>query len=71
MNEEVQGAETHFKILACCLPIVGAILYFVWKDQKPQAAADVCKFALIGVGIGFALNILGAILGMVAGMAGG
>ena len=47
-----QGAEMPVKIASCCFPLLGAILYFVWKDSKPQAAKDTCTFALVG-GVGF------------------
>ncbi len=62
------GAETPLKIASCCFPLLGAILYFVWKDSKPEAAKDVCKFALIGVGIAFAFEILFAIIAIVANL---
>lgn len=25
-------------ILGCCIPIVGLVLWLVWKDQKPRTA---------------------------------
>lgn len=41
-------------IAACCslpftagLPIVGLILYLVWKDEKPNAAKSVCLWSII------------------------
>jgi len=66
-EEEQQGADTIVKGLSCCFPIVGIILYFIWKDSKPQAAKDVCNFALIGFGIGIALNVISMVLGIAAG----
>jgi len=45
--------NTGANIAACCslaftggLPIVGLILYFVWKDEKPNAAKSVCMWSL-------------------------
>lgn len=35
----------------CCTPLIGIILYFVWKDTKPKAAKSVCYFTIAGVGI--------------------
>lgn len=70
MTEEdnsTKGAETPLKIASCCFPLLGAILYFVWKDSKPEAAKDVCKFALIGFGATFVLNILVMLVGVIAG----
>ena len=63
-----QGAETPIKLAACCIPLVGIILYFVWKDSRPQASSDVCKFALIGFGINFGLNIVVMLISMMAQM---
>lgn len=63
---EDKGADTIYKVLAFCFPIVGAILYFVWKSDKPKAASDVCKMALIGFGVGIVLSILMQVLGYAA-----
>ena len=61
------GADTVLKIVAFCFPIVGLVLYFVWKNEKPKSANDVCKFAAIGFGVGIVLYILMMALGMMAG----
>ena len=66
-----QGADTILKVVAFCFPIVGLVLYFVWKQDKPKSASDVCKFAAIGFGVGVVLYILLMAFGMMAGMAGG
>lgn len=39
-------------IASCCFPIVGLILYFVWKDSKPKSAKHACYGALISVACG-------------------
>lgn len=62
-----QGADTIMKVVSFCFPIVGAILYFVWKNEKPQAAKDVCKFALIGFGVSIVLYIIMMVMGVAAG----
>ncbi len=41
-------------VLGCCVPIVGLVLYIVWKDTKPKCG----KKAGIGAIIGFVLGIL-------------
>lgn len=46
-------------ILAFLLPIVGFILYFCWKDSKPERASSVCTAAWVG----FIINILLMIFG--------
>ena len=43
-------------------PIVGLILYLVWKDQTPLKANSAGKGALIGFIVGMALSILVPIL---------
>ena len=35
----------------CCFPILGIILYFVWKQSQPVAAKSALTFGLIGFGI--------------------
>lgn len=59
--------KSHFKpdemsagwgILAFLFPIVGWILYFAWKDERPNAASQVAKWAWIGFGTGFLINLI-------------
>ena len=35
-------------ILAFCMPIIGLILYFAWKNTYPKKANSIGKIALIG-----------------------
>lgn len=56
-------------VVSCCFPIVGLILYFLWKDEKPKSAKLVCYWMLGGLAawvilyiIMFGLGLLGAIL---------
>jgi hypothetical protein len=65
------GADTILKVVAFCFPIVGLVLYFVWKNEKPKSANDVCKFAAIGFGVGIVLYIIMMAFGMMAGAMGG
>ena len=41
-------------VLGCLIPIVGLVLYIVWKDTKPNSG----KKAGIGALIGFILGII-------------
>lgn len=70
-NPNDPGADTVMKIVSLCIPIVGLILYFVWKNEKPKSASDVCKFAAIGVGVEILLYFLMVMFGVMAGLAGG
>ncbi|MFQ5649726.1 MAG: zinc-ribbon domain-containing protein [bacterium] len=49
-------------IVFFCIPIVGAIMYFVWKEDKPGKAQQACHLALWGVGVGIVLNIISALI---------
>lgn len=41
-------------LLGCCIPIVGLVLFLVWKDQKPKTA----KAAGIGALVSVILSVL-------------
>ncbi len=51
-------------LLGCCIPIVGLILFLVWKGEKPKTA----KAAGIGAIVGVALTILWYIIAAVVGV---
>ncbi len=44
-------------LLGFCIPLVGLILFLIWKDEKPNTA----KSLITGAAIGFALGLLGGI----------
>jgi hypothetical protein len=47
------------QILICCsLPILGVIMYIVWKDTKPRAAKSILTVSLITFAIVFVLGII-------------
>ena len=35
----------------CCIPILGIILFFVWKNDKPSAAKSALIFGIAGFAI--------------------
>lgn len=49
-------------LLGFCIPIVGLVLWLVWKNDKPITAKVAGKGALISVCIGIVLWILNLIL---------
>ena len=57
-------------ILGFCIPIVGLVLFLVWKDQKPRNAKMAGIGALISVAAGVIMYVLLAILGVGLGMMG-
>lgn len=46
----------------CLSPLLGTILYFVWKDDKPKKADDVCTLTVYGFIGGIVLSFLFALL---------
>lgn len=36
-------------LLGCCIPIVGLVLFLVWRDQKPRTAKAAGMGALVAV----------------------
>lgn len=57
-------------LLGCCIPIVGLILFLVWKDTKPQTAKAAGIGALVCVVLYVVFYILMAVLGIGIGLAG-
>jgi len=63
-NNEDSGS-IGFGILSFFIPLVGIILYFVWKNDRPKAA----KSCLIGAASAFILAILSnVLLGLLGGL---
>lgn len=51
-------------LLGCCVPIVGLVLFLVWKDTKPRTAKAAGIGALISVVCIVAFYILMIVLGV-------
>lgn len=51
-------------LLGCCIPIVGLILFLVWKDTKPKTAKAAGIGALISVIVAVIYYIIVAIIGV-------
>ena len=45
-------------IVSFLFPILGFILYLVWRDSSPKKAEQAAKFALINLGLSFLLSFL-------------
>ena len=54
--------STGFGILGFFIPLVGLILYLVWKDEYPRKAKSAGKGALIGFIVGIVMVILVAVV---------
>lgn len=57
-------------LLGCCIPIVGLILFLVWKDTKPKTAKAAIIGAIVGVVISVVCYLLTAALGVGVAMMG-
>jgi len=55
-------------LLCCCIPVVGLVLFLVWKDQKPRTAKAAGIGALVSVIIGILWYLLVAIVGVGAAL---
>ena len=47
-------------LLGFCVPLVGIILYFVWRDERPYTAKACLNGALISIGLSIFLNVVTA-----------
>lgn len=71
----VNAPETNDKggfwwgFLGCCIPLVGLILFLVWKDNKPKTAKAAGIGALVGVILSVVIYILMLVLVVVANAA--
>lgn len=45
-------------LLGCCIPVVGLILFLIWKDQKPKTAKAAGIGALVSVILGVVSYII-------------
>jgi len=59
-----------YAVLGFFIPIVGLILYIMWKDQTPLRARSAGKGALISVIVNVALTIISVIVIVVLSQAG-
>ena len=51
-------------ILGCCIPVVGLVLWLVWKDTKPKNAKTAGMGALVSVIIGILWYLFIIMLGL-------
>jgi len=51
-------------LLGCCIPIVGLVLFLVWKDTKPKTSKAAGIGALVGVILMILYYILIAVVGV-------
>lgn len=57
-NAEVDNGGFLWGLLGCCIPIVGLILFLVWKSTKPKTAKAAGIGALVSVIAGILIYII-------------
>lgn len=57
-NQSNEDLHVGLKILSFCIPLAGAIIYFVKKDKEPVAAKSACTLALIGLAVNIVVTII-------------
>ncbi len=57
-GNQTEDLSMILKIVSFCIPLVGAILWFINKDKNPKAAKSACTFALVGVAVGIIINVV-------------
>ncbi|EFK57882.1 hypothetical protein ACR78F_08700 [Sphingobacterium spiritivorum] len=70
-QQNQEDLSTGLKVLSFCIPLFGAIYYFIKKDEAPVQAKSACKFAIYGVVVGIILNIISMVLGGLGSVMGG
>lgn len=57
-DKSQEDLSTGLKVLSFCIPLAGAIIYFVKKNEEPVAAKSACNMALIGFAVGIVVRII-------------
>lgn len=71
LQNQADSSSFGWALLGFCIPIVGLILYLVWKENTPLKAKSAGKGALVSVIISVIFYIIYAvILGAAIGMSG-
>lgn len=61
-NRADDQPSTGLNVLSLFIPLVGWILYFVYKNETPVKAGSCAKWAWIGFGISVFFEIIGLLL---------
>ena len=63
MNDKNESdLNSGVQVISFCFPFVGGILWLVHMNKAPKKSKQACYAALWGMGVGLALNIIGAVL---------
>ncbi|MDY6367458.1 MAG: zinc ribbon domain-containing protein [Clostridia bacterium] len=67
LSYEGDAPSAGFGVLGFFFPLIGLILYLVWKDQYPMRAKSVGKGALIGVIVSVVISIISVVIAVAVG----
>ncbi len=70
VSQTVDSGGFGWGLLGCCIPLVGLILFLIWKDTKPKSAKSAGIGALVSVGLGIVFYVLMFALGLGASLSG-
>ena len=63
-----EAAPGWAELCSCCFPLIGIILYFCWKDEKPNAAKGLCGYIILGLILSGLVLIVYFFLGFIGSM---
>lgn len=63
-NKPIDNPSHAAGVVSCCFPVVGLILYFLWKDEKPNSAKLICYWMLGGIALWVLCYVLFFIIGI-------
>lgn len=67
-KKEADASSFGWAFLGFCIPLLGLILYLVWRNDTPLKAKSVGKGALVSVIVSVVISIIyGAIIGAAIG----
>ena len=67
MSQQNDKLSTGLKVLCFFIPLIGLILYFVYKGESPNKSKAACHSTLWGVGVGILIQIIVMIAAAAAG----
>ncbi|AJR03320.1 hypothetical protein [Siansivirga zeaxanthinifaciens] len=62
-NNQNDELSLGLKILSFCIPLAGAVIYFMNKGKSPNKAKTACYAALIGIAVGIVFQVLATVAG--------
>ncbi len=63
-NNTIDNGGFGWGLLGCCIPVVGLVLFLVWKDTKPNTS----KAAGIGALVSVIISVLFYVIAIVTGI---